>query len=135
MSVDSLHCHSSNESANQLTQYSFPENAINSYSIHSPPNVGFTSSNSVSIAPSEELTPLLSSPLHANEREGNSQFCAVLSATQESLRWENQCSDEEKERKRIEVYKSNRRKRYKRHFRELHQSHHNPFYTPSESIS
>lgn len=30
----------------------------------------------------------------------------------ESLRWEKQCSDEEKEIERIEVYKANRRKRY-----------------------
>lgn len=29
-----------------------------------------------------------------------------------SLRWEDQCSDEEKEKERIEVYKENRRKRY-----------------------
>jgi len=30
----------------------------------------------------------------------------------ESLRWEKQYSDEEKETERIEVYKANRRKRY-----------------------
>ena len=30
----------------------------------------------------------------------------------ESLRWERECSDEEKERERIEQYKVNRRKRY-----------------------
>ena len=30
----------------------------------------------------------------------------------ESLRWEKQCSDEEKEKERIELYKANRRKRY-----------------------
>ena len=35
-----------------------------------------------------------------------------LSPKLESLRWEGQCSDEEKERERIEVYKENRRKRY-----------------------
>jgi hypothetical protein len=32
----------------------------------------------------------------------------------ESLRWEGQCSDEEEERQRIEVYKDNRRKRYEK---------------------
>ena len=30
----------------------------------------------------------------------------------ESLRWENPCLDEEKEKERIEIYKVNRRKRY-----------------------
>lgn len=30
----------------------------------------------------------------------------------ESLRWERECSDEEKEKERIEIYKENRRKRY-----------------------
>lgn len=131
MSVDSSYCHSSNVLACQLAQDSFPANTINPYSI---PNGSHSvaSSNSVSLASSEDLTQPPSSQIHANEKD---QFCAVLSATEESLRWENQCSDEEKERKRIEVYKSNRRKRYKRHLGELHQSHHNPFYTPSESIS
>ena len=32
----------------------------------------------------------------------------------ESLRWENQCSDEDEEKQRIEVYKENRRKRYEK---------------------
>lgn len=137
MSVDTSNCHSSNVLAHQLTQDSFSANTTNLYSINSPPNgnYGVASSNSFSVTSSEDLTQPLSSPLHANEQKRKSQFCAVLSATEESLRWENQCSDEEKERKRIEVYKSNRRKRYKRHFGELHQSQLNPFYTPSESIS
>ncbi len=30
----------------------------------------------------------------------------------ESLRWDHECSDEEKEEERIEIYKVNRRKRY-----------------------
>lgn len=136
MSIGSSHCHSSNEVTHHLhAQDSFPANTISSYSTHSHSNGA--SSPSVSIASSEDLTQPFSSPLHVNEQEKKSQSCAVLPATQESLRWENQCSDEEKERERIEVYKNNRRKRYIRHFRELHhhQSSSKPFYTPSESIS
>lgn len=32
--------------------------------------------------------------------------------TTDSLRWDHECSDEEKEKERIEIYKENRRKRY-----------------------
>lgn len=56
-------------------------------------------------------------------------------AHEESLRWENQCSDEEKERERIELYKRNRQKRYGKQFRSQQLPQCNPFYTPSESIS
>ena len=37
----------------------------------------------------------------------------AASAMMESLRWEHQLSDEEAEKARIEIYKANRRKRYK----------------------
>ena len=37
---------------------------------------------------------------------------ALDDAALQSLRWEGQCSDEEKEKERIEIYKENRRKRY-----------------------
>ena len=35
-----------------------------------------------------------------------------VSSMLESLRWERECSDEEREKERIKVYKANRRKRY-----------------------
>lgn len=37
---------------------------------------------------------------------------ASVSSMLESLRWERECSDEEREKERIKVYKANRRKRY-----------------------
>lgn len=40
-----------------------------------------------------------------------SRDCA-MEVVPESLRWDRECSDEETERKRIEIYKENRRKRY-----------------------
>lgn len=36
------------------------------------------------------------------------------SLSRESLRWEDKCSDVEKEKERIEIYKENRRKRYEK---------------------
>lgn len=50
-----------------------------------------------------------------SEGSGCDHTCAGKKDTSvpvESLRWEHQCSDEEEERQRIEVYKENRRKRY-----------------------
>ena len=44
-------------------------------------------------------------------REGVSKDASVSSML-ESLRWEQECSDEEKEKERIKEYKANRRKRY-----------------------
>ena len=35
-----------------------------------------------------------------------------VSSMLESLRWERECSDEEREKERIKQYKANRRKRY-----------------------
>ena len=63
--------------------------------------------------------------------------CSGLdSDTIESLRWNRECSDEERERERVEEYKRNRRKRYTRHFRVLQQpTQPSPFYAPSESPS
>lgn len=49
-------------------------------------------------------------PPCTSERTGVGSFS--VDQALESLRWEQECSDEEKERERIEVYKENRRKRY-----------------------
>lgn len=55
----------------------------------------------------------------------------------ESLRWDQEYSDEERERERIEVYKSNRRKRYEKALEERRTQvmKKNPYYTSSESVS
>ena len=55
-------------------------------------------------------------------------------SSMESLRWEQQYSDEEKEKERIEVYKANRRKRYENALKErrnhIDQTR-QPYYIPS----
>lgn len=55
-------------------------------------------------------------------------------SSMESLRWEQQYSDEEKEKERIEVYKANRRKRYENALKEKRNQldlTRPPYYTPS----
>lgn len=52
-----------------------------------------------------------------SEGSGCDHTCTTdkdISVHVESLRWEHQCSDEEEEKQRIEVYKENRRKRYEK---------------------
>ena len=76
------------------------------------------------------------SPMHSEKQEHcQNPSPSPLSSVQESLRWDNECSDEEKEKDRIEVYKTNRRKRYNNLLKEIAQSMPppNPYYTPSES--
>ena len=45
-------------------------------------------------------------------REGDISNDPSVSSMLESLRWERECSDEEREKERIKQYKANRRKRY-----------------------
>ena len=45
-------------------------------------------------------------------REGGISKEPSVSSMLESLRWERECSDEEREKERIKLYKANRRKRY-----------------------
>lgn len=45
-------------------------------------------------------------------REGDISKDPSVSSMLESLRWERECSDEEREKERIKQYKANRRKRY-----------------------
>ena len=75
------------------------------------------------------------SPVHSASQERCQNPSSTFS-TQESLRWDNECSDEEKEKERIEMYKTNRRKRYNNLLKEIAHSMPppNPYYTPSESI-
>lgn len=49
---------------------------------------------------------------HHKPASGSSTDSSAELTTLESLRWERECSDEEKEKERIEIYKDNRRKRY-----------------------
>ena len=44
--------------------------------------------------------------------DGNVSNESSVNSMLESLRWERECSDEEREKERIKVYKANRRKRY-----------------------
>ena len=46
------------------------------------------------------------------QREGGMSEDSSVSAMPESLRWERECSDEEREKERVKQYKANRRKRY-----------------------
>lgn len=135
MSIDSSHCHSSNEMPHRLhaqnpSRTNTTTTSCRILSINMPSN-SVASSDSISINSSAESTQLSSPPTDSTDQP------SALSSMQESLRWENQCSDEEKERERIEVYKSNRRKRYNKKLRELQHlpSPPNPYYTPSESFS
>ena len=61
----------------------------------------------------------------------------ILPSLVESLRWEDECSDEEQERGRIETYKENRRKRYENALQERRAqiAKRNPYYGPSETVS
>lgn len=60
--------------------------------------------------------PVCESPVSSccEERSTDAKVCKAGSVdlTLESLRWEQECSDEEKEKERIEIYKENRRRRY-----------------------
>ena len=65
---------------------------------------------------------------------------ASVGSMMESLRWEQECSDEEKEERRIELYKANRRKRYENALEEkrtqlIRTDKQCFYYSPSESIS
>lgn len=91
---------------------------------------------------SKSVSPSLKCPLHgrySNQVSRTEQAGQVASSWLESLRWEQECSDEEREQARIEVYKANRRKRYENALEERRAeiagasgTGKNRFYSPSE---
>ena len=88
-------------------------------------NASAQSENSENLSPLPELISTLncSNQGHCNGISPNS--------AEESLRWNNQYSDDEKERERIEVYKTNRRKRYKLLLKDMSPPKCDFYYVPS----
>ena len=92
-----------------------------SYTLTSRP--GNADTPGVSSSSNDQASPCTGTPNNGQERthgvcetkggrrEGVSKDASVSSML-ESLRWEQECSDEEKEKERIKEYKANRRKRY-----------------------
>ena len=86
----------------------------------SQPHIPFALSTSTvnsSVTPSANSGTASSSTYASTSASSSSEQCKVTTdastcSVLESLRWEKECSDEEKERERIEQYKANRRKRY-----------------------